>query len=56
MRLVEEKITVEFDMAERDTLANWILRELGNNIGVSMSMEVYDILKGLGRLLAPEWD
>lgn len=57
MNIVKAKVLVELELTleERDTLCNWILRELGDNSNVDIPMEVYDFLKWLGAELAPDW-
>ena len=53
MELLEEpRWVVEFSLAEREILADYILHGMDS---LSMDVAVYDILRELGHTLAPEW-
>lgn len=62
IQLVESKIVVEFTLEEREALAQYLLHDMQQAIYDSdgqviylMEIETYDILKALGRTLAPDW-
>lgn len=52
MEVIDDGITVKFSLQERDELATYILHEMDSE---SMSIEAWDLLRNLGRLLAPDW-
>lgn len=53
MEIVEGSVTLKLTLRERDILANYIHHEMDAS---SISDEVFDTLRELGSLLAPDWD
>lgn len=52
MKIIEAKVVIELTLEERDTFCEYVLREMDSS---SMSHEVYDLLGGIAREMAPGW-